>query len=179
MTTKPASIFLASIQLYHYLHLFFQFNEICYFDKKNMEGFFKNVTIRWSDLDPNFHVRHSVYYDWGAYVRICYLNETGLTPQLLLQHHLGPILFREEAIFKKEIHFNDVIYVNVSMRSATASGTRWSLQHELLNKNGTLHAIINIDGAWMDTKARKLTEPPEIFLQKFLAMPKTENFMLL
>ncbi|RTL55931.1 MAG: thioesterase [Sphingobacteriales bacterium] len=144
-----------------------------------METYLKHVTIRWSDLDPNFHVRHSVYYDWGAYVRMCYLNETGLTPQLLLQHHLGPILFREEAIFKKEIHFNDVIQVNLQMRSATASGDRWNLQHELKNENGTLHAIINIDGAWMDTSTRKLTAPPEKFLEQFLAIPKTETFLLL
>ncbi|WP_298301308.1 thioesterase family protein [Hydrotalea sp.] len=144
-----------------------------------MGPYFKSITIRWSDLDPNFHVRHSVYYDWGAYVRMCYLTETGLTPQLLLKNNLGPILFREEAIFKKEIHFNDNIQVTLQMRSATASGDRWNLLHELKHDNGTLHAIINIDGAWMDTKTRKLTTPPENFLQQFLAMPKAENFMLL
>ena len=26
----------------------------------------KPVEIRWSDLDPNFHLRHSVYYDYGV-----------------------------------------------------------------------------------------------------------------
>jgi acyl-CoA thioester hydrolase len=146
---------------------------------KKMDNYLKPVTIRWSDLDPNFHVRHSVYYDWGAYVRMCYLNEIGLTPQLLIQHHLGPILFREEAIFKKEIHFNDLIEVDIKMVASTANGDRWHLQHTLKNKNGTLHAIINIEGAWMNTLTRKLTAPPENFLAQFLTIPKSPNFFTL
>ena len=31
--------------------------------------------LRWSDLDPNGHVRHSVYYDWAATVRLAYLEQ--------------------------------------------------------------------------------------------------------
>ena len=35
-----------------------------------MGTFTKEISIRWSDLDPNFHVRHSAYYDFGAQHRI-------------------------------------------------------------------------------------------------------------
>ena len=31
-----------------------------------MASFIKEISFRWSDLDPNFHVRHSAYYDFGA-----------------------------------------------------------------------------------------------------------------
>jgi acyl-CoA thioester hydrolase len=57
-----------------------------------MSAYIKPLEIRWSDLDPNFHVRHSVYYDFGAYVRICFLNEHGLTPAFMLKHQFGPVL---------------------------------------------------------------------------------------
>ena len=40
-----------------------------------MKEFKNSIQLRWSDLDPNFHVRHSVYYDWGAFCRIEFLNK--------------------------------------------------------------------------------------------------------
>ena len=63
----------------------------------------KKVEIRWSDLDPNYHLRHSVYYDFGAYCRICFLIENGITDELMKQYEVGPVLFREECLFKREI----------------------------------------------------------------------------
>jgi len=144
-----------------------------------MESFYTDVTIRWSDLDPNFHVRHSVYYDWGAYARMNFLTHAGISLSLLMQHRIGVILLREEAIFKKEIHYNDIVKISIKMRSITANGDRWSLQHELQNSNGIIHAIINIDGAWMDTEKRKLVAPPASFQEMFLTIPKTDEFKII
>ena len=42
-----------------------------------MELFEQPITIRWSDLDPNGHVRHSVYYDFGAQARLSFLQQNG------------------------------------------------------------------------------------------------------
>lgn len=69
-----------------------------------MESFKTKVEIRWADLDPNFHVLHSRYYDFGAYCRMAFLVTHGLTPQVMSEHHVGPILFREECFFKREIN---------------------------------------------------------------------------
>ena len=57
-----------------------------------METYIQAIDIRWADLDPNFHLRHSVYYDYGAYCRISFLNEQGITPEFMTQFNLGPIL---------------------------------------------------------------------------------------
>ena len=64
-----------------------------------MNNFIKNIEVRWSDLDPNFHVLHSKYYDFGAYCRMAFLVENGLSPATMLEHKIGPILFREECVF--------------------------------------------------------------------------------
>jgi acyl-CoA thioesterase FadM len=40
------------------------------FNIKYNDIFSKQLSFRWSDLDPNFHVRHSAYYDFGAQHRI-------------------------------------------------------------------------------------------------------------
>ncbi|MBN8835877.1 MAG: thioesterase family protein [Sphingobacteriia bacterium] len=142
-----------------------------------MEIYSKQVEIRWSDLDPNFHLRHSVYYDWGAYVRMCFLTEHGLTPAVMMQHHFGPIIFREEAIFKREIHFGDAVEVKLFLASCKKDLSRWSMKHEIIKNSTTLSAIIHLDGAWMDTHIRKLAIPPQNFIEVFQQIPKSEDFV--
>ncbi|MFN4150762.1 MAG: acyl-CoA thioesterase, partial [Candidatus Sericytochromatia bacterium] len=65
------------------------------------EIFKRQIEIRWSDLDPNFHVRHSVYYDWGAYMRTVLMEKEGLTLKLMQEQNFGPVIFREECLFRK------------------------------------------------------------------------------
>jgi predicted MFS family arabinose efflux permease/acyl-CoA thioesterase FadM len=141
-----------------------------------MEQFSKKVEIRWSDLDPNFHVLHSKYYDFGAYCRMAFLVENGLTPGIMQAHHFGPILFREEAIFKRELSFGDDVLINVRLQKLSSDFSRWSMQHEIWKKKETLSAIINIDGAWIDTQKRKLTAPPAVAGELFAIAPRTDDF---
>ena len=144
-----------------------------------MTAFEKNIEIRWSDLDPNNHLRHSAYYDYGAYSRICFLNEHGLTAEIMLQHNIGPILFREECLFKKEIKFGDTIMVNVKLDKATPDFSRWTMIHELWKNGNILAAVITVDGAWIDTKLRKLAKLPEQLSTAFKAMPRTFECMII
>jgi acyl-CoA thioester hydrolase len=139
----------------------------------------KQVEIRWSDLDPNFHLRHSVYYDFGAYCRVCFLDDNGITSEIMTKHFIGPILFREECLFKREIKFGDRISINLKMKSITANGKKWAMKHELLKDDNIVCAIITIEGAWMNTQLRKIIAPPEIFMIALEKMPKTEDFQIL
>lgn len=128
-----------------------------------MDKFEKNIEIRWSDLDPNFHVLHSKYYDFGAFCRMAFFVESGLTPALMNKYNIGPILFREECIFKREITFGDQIMINFILSDHNRDYSRWSMKHEIWKNSDTLSAVIYIDGAWMDTIKRKLTVlPPEM-----------------
>ncbi len=141
-----------------------------------MAAFSRPMQIRWSDLDPNFHLRHSVYYDLGATLRTTLLIEHGVTPAAMQEQQIGPILFREECVFKREIHFGDPVEMNVKLLKATQDMGRWTMQHQLFKNPETLSAIITVDGAWINTALRKLTLPPEEFRKVFDEFPKAENF---
>ena len=69
-----------------------------------------------------------------------------------------------------------MVYLKLSKCNDDAS--RWSMVHELWTNGDTLAAVINIDGAWIDTKIRKLAKPSEIFKTGLLQIPKTANFNL-
>ncbi len=141
-----------------------------------MNPFRKSIQIRWSDLDPNFHLRHSVYYDWGAFVRVEFLNEFGLTSKVMQELKLGPILFREECIFRKEIRMGDEVRIELSLIKARKDYSRWSIRHSIIKNEDQLCAELNVDGAWMDMVQRKLATPPQLVHDVFNRMPKVEGF---
>ena len=141
-----------------------------------MTEFSRKIQVRWSDLDPNFHVRHSIYYDWGAFVRIEFLNEHGLNYQVMQELKFGPILFREECVFRREVVPGDEIIMNLQLLRSKKDFSRWSIQHQLTKSDGTLCAVLTVDGAWMDVVRRKLSSPPEKVHEVFGKMPKGQPF---
>ena len=141
-----------------------------------MNDFKRTIQIRWSDLDPNFHLRHSVYYDWGAFCRVEFLNAYGLTAQVMQELQFGPILFREECIFRKEIKLGDIVEINLRLTRSKKDYSKWSIQHQVTKNVDTLCALLTVDGAWMNVMQRKLTSPPEKVHEVFGRMPVDENF---
>jgi acyl-CoA thioester hydrolase len=141
-----------------------------------MSEFSRVIQLRWSDLDPNFHIRHSVYYDWGAFVRVEFLNEHGLTSHVMQELKFGPILFREECVFRREIRSGDEIKMNLQLARSRKDFSRWSIQHQITRADETLCAVLTVDGAWMDVVRRKLSSPPEKVYEVFEKMPKGKEF---
>lgn len=141
-----------------------------------MDEYKKQPEVRWADLDPNFHVRHSVYYDFGAYVRMCFLTEHGLSSSVMMENNIGPILFREECIFKKEIKFGDRVEIDLVMLKARRDSSRWTMQHHINTNTDNLAAVITVDGAWINTLRRRLATPPIFFAEIFDLIPRAENF---
>lgn len=143
-----------------------------------MATFTVKSEIRWSDIDPNFHVLHSKYYDYCANARMKVLAENGVTMQAIQQEKIGPILFREECVFKRELNFGDEIEIRIKLLKADIDFARWSFVNEIWKNGNTLAAIVTVDGAWMDTEKRKLAIPPERFQIAFQQIPKAENYNL-
>lgn len=141
-----------------------------------MEAYIQPLDIRWADLDPNLHLRHSVYYDYGAFCRISFLNSQGLTPSFMVEHSIGPILFREESVFRKEVRLGDTLQINLQLASASPNYSRWTIKHNIIKNENVLAAVLTVDGAWIDITRRKLATPPAQVLSTFEAMPRTADF---
>ena len=137
------------------------------------------IQIRWADIDANRHLRHSVYYDYGAAMRVHVLSSQGLTSKMFEELQMGPILFREECLFKREILLEDKITLTLELVKATPDFARWSLRHQFLKEDGTVAAILNLDGAWIDLAKRKLAQPTDLIKKIFESFPKAPDFEMI
>lgn len=94
----------------------------------------------------------------------------------MIAEHIGPILFREEAIFKREVRPGDKLFINILVTKLRHDYSRFSFRHEITREDGTLCAVMNVDGAWIDTQRRKLTVPPESVVKTLENAPKSSDF---
>lgn len=139
-------------------------------------GYFKDFEFRWSDVDANQHVMHSKYYEAAAHCRMSFLKERGITMELLKSLSIGPILFREECSFRKEIYGGEIISVSFQLTKAKRDGSRFSTLHEFKKEDGSIAATLKADLAWIDTTRRKLTTPPPHVMSMMDDAPKHSNF---
>lgn len=137
----------------------------------------KNLNLRWADLDANFHLRHSAYYDLAAQERIEILHEYGITIGLMQEINVGPVLFKEQCEFRREIHLGSKIHMDTCLLKMKRDGSLWVIQHEFLSEEGKLHALLKVEGSWIDTLKRKLAKPvPDAIFDGLERFPKTEDF---
>jgi len=139
-------------------------------------SFSVGFTSRWADFDPNNHMRHSAYTDYAAEARVRMFNEYGLNLIEFNRLNIGPILFREETIFRREIRLSEDISVEVFLKGISENGERFKFSHKIYKTDGSLAAEVEIYGAWLDLKTRKLTKPPKIVLEALKDIERTEDF---
>jgi len=141
-----------------------------------VKKFESSISVRWSDVDANRHVRHSAYYDYGAHARIRFFTESGFDPMALGEMGIGPILFKEECSFIRELKPSDDITINLLKGDIRPDGSRWTLHHEIFSGRQK-SAHITIKGAWMDLKLRKLAVPPPGLAKAIQTLPEGEDFI--
>lgn len=141
-----------------------------------MEHVFFEGPVLWSQVDANMHLRHSAYADFAAQARLQMLSHMGFDAAQMKAHKIGPILFREELIYTREIGLNDYVKVTCVLTKCKKDGSRWSFSQDIFRRDGVKAATVNTDGAWIDLQVRKLTALPADMLDKFSSIPKSENF---
>ncbi|MDB5112004.1 MAG: hypothetical protein JWR67_3118 [Mucilaginibacter sp.] len=133
--------------------------------------------VLWSQIDANQHMRHSAYADFAAQARLTMLESLGLKPAALFKFNIGPILFREELLYLREVGINEYLKVTSELTRSRSGGSRWAIRHEIFRSDGIKAAIINVDGAWIDMEKRKLAELPEELSTLFMMTPRSSDYI--
>lgn len=141
-----------------------------------MEHVFYEGQVIWAQIDANRHLRHSAYADVCAQARANMLGGAGISLAKIADAGIGPVLFREELIYLREIMADQHIRVAVEMTHYNRQNSRFSFQHIIYREDGTKCAVVNVDGAWIDIAKRKLTRLPAEWDAIVDMLPKSEKF---
>lgn len=141
-----------------------------------MDKYSKSFLVKWSELDPNGHVRHSAYNDYAAQTRVSAFDDFGFGMEKLISVQVGPVLFREEVRFFKEIRMSETIEADLQLLKVRRDGSKWSILHNIYKSTGDLAATVIVEGAWLHLQKRKIVIPPEELKEAIMLYPKAENF---
>ena len=136
-------------------------------------------TVRWSDLDANRHARNTAYSEFATHARLSLLASKGFDLARFEKLRFGPVIFHEEARYRRELLFGDRVRVNVLVGGLADDGSRWRFEHEVERADGTLAATLMLEGAWIDIDTRKLVRPANELLEVMRALPRPERFEVL
>jgi acyl-CoA thioester hydrolase len=132
--------------------------------------------VLWSQIDANQHMRHSAYADIAAQARLNMLQSIGLKATTLFEHKIGPVLFREELKYLREIPLGDTVKVICEVINSRPDGSRWTIRHEVIRGDGIKAAIIIADGSWIDMEKRRLAILPPQISAMFAQAPKSDDY---
>ena len=140
------------------------------------EPFRREYQVRWADLDPNGHLRHSAYMDYAAQTRVSFLHDGGFTRERFQELHLGPILFREDTRYLREVRANETITVTTELSGLSANGKHWRMRHRIFKADGSLASVIEVQGAWLDLVSRRSVQAPAELLAALRALPRSSDY---
>jgi len=138
--------------------------------------FTMSFRVRWADLDPHRHLRHSAFNDYGTHIRFTYLAQHGFGFDEFTRLDFGPVILREEVRFLREVPQGDSITLDMRLVASSPRMTRFRLAHDVTRADGVLAATIEVDGGWMDLSRRKLIAPPEELAAVLRAVQPEEGF---
>jgi acyl-CoA thioester hydrolase len=139
----------------------------------------KSFEVRWADLDPNFHLRHTAYNDYAAHVRFSCLADNGFSMKRFQELNLGPVIFKETTEYFKEVRSGDTITLNFLVAGVSEDGRKFRVQHDILKKDGTKAATITVEGAWFNTQSRKVVPAPVELVTLLKNLPQTASFAVI
>ncbi len=141
----------------------------------DLDHYRMRAALRWADIDANFHVRHTVYYDLGSEQRIRMLGAAGVTMSYMQEHSFGPVLFREECRFLREVRIEHAIDVELRISGLSRDFRKFGFQHRFLRGEDAC-AIVRVEGAWFNAVTRKVFVPPQLLIDVLERTSRTEDF---
>lgn len=143
------------------------------------QAFEEHFSVRWSDLDANRHVRNTIFSEFATHTRFRMLESNGFPQARFESLRFGPVMFREEIRYRRELLFGEEATVNVLFAGLSEDGSQWRVHQEVARANGKQAAVLTIDGAWIHLDKRTLVAPPDDLLELLRSLPRTDDFEVL
>ncbi|MFD6795310.1 MULTISPECIES: acyl-CoA thioesterase [Prauserella salsuginis group] len=122
------------------------------------EPFSIHAKVRTYELDPNGHLNHAVYHQYGEIARTELAVAAGVTEGLIKQG-IGIVMLESHIRFRRELRFGDEATVSCVARFAEDKKVFW-MDNVITKLDGTVSAEIESTLGLMDLDKRKLVPGP-------------------
>ena len=109
-------------------------------------SFEAQFSIRWADLDANRHVRNTIFSEFATHTRFRLLEANGFPQARFESLHFGPVMFREEIRYRRELVFGDEATVSVIAAGLSDDGSQWRVHQEVTRADGKQAAVLRSEG---------------------------------
>jgi acyl-CoA thioester hydrolase len=138
--------------------------------------FAKELEVRWSDCDPNRHLRNSAFADYATHVRFTFLESRGFSVDEFARLDVGPAVQHEETRYFREVLLGHRVTIDLTLAGLSADGARWRLRHSFTRGDGVLAARLTLAGGWISLARRKLVVPPAQVTEAFRALDRDDDY---
>ena len=138
--------------------------------------FRREFTVGWSDLDANNHMRNTAYLDAAGTARFSFFTEHGYPASRFRELHFGPIVFKDEVEYSRELMLLETFTVNFLQDGMNRDGSIFRIVNEFWNARGERAALVKTHGAWFNLEHRKIQAPPHELLEIMRNLPKTASY---
>jgi acyl-CoA thioester hydrolase len=140
------------------------------------EPFSTTFQAGWAHIDANAHMRNTAYLEMSVDVRLMYFQSHGFPVQEFERLRLGPVIFRDEVEYLRELRLLDSVTVTLALAGLSQDGQRFRLRNEFFVAEGKLAARVTSTGGWLNLATRKLTAPPQALAAASEALARTADF---
>jgi len=145
----------------------------------NMETFFRDFEVRWSDLDVNRHLLNAAYINFMSHVRMAFLDTHNFGVKAMNSYGIGPVALHEHMYYFKEVHPHETIRVTIELSGLSANGQFFSFDHRFYKTDKSNCALGTVLGAWISLTNRKLIAPPKTLYNAISSLKKSSDFKIL
>jgi acyl-CoA thioester hydrolase len=132
---------------------------------------------RWPDMDFNQHMRNAAYLGASEDCRLRFLADKGFGADELRRRRIGPVVFEDRLVYKKELGLLEPFRVDLVMVALARDAGRMKLRNTFhRERDGALAATAESVVRWLDLEARRLVSPPEDLANAWLTLARAQDF---
>ena len=141
-----------------------------------MAIFEKQFEVGWRDVDPNGHVANMAYLEYAVDTRVAFFDSCGFPPQNFHKQGFGPVIKTDFVEYFREVKMLEKLTVTMENGGFAADGSRFRVVNNIYRTDHDLAARVVSVGGWLSLKERKLIEPPDILINAWARLERTEDF---
>jgi acyl-CoA thioester hydrolase len=138
--------------------------------------FEQRFRVGWGDVDGNGHMSNTAFLDRAADTRMLFFADHGFPVARLAAEHLGPVIVRDELVYRRELRLLEEFTVDVELVGISSDGSRFQLGNTFHHPAGEVAAVVTSEGVWFDLDKRRPRPPPPELDSVQRAIPRGDRF---